>query len=396
MKPTLCLLPILLFVLAPYARAEEGTDIKFKKIVLSDKFYCEGANFGDFNHDGKMDVVAGPYWYEGPDYSPEKRHEFMPVKAYDPHNYSKNFLCWAADINGDGWDDIVVVGFPGEEGYWYENPKGKEGHWAQHKIIDHVDDESPGFGDLLKNGKPALICMTGGKAGYATPDPQDVTAPWIFHAISPNKGYHKFTHGLGWGDVNGDGRNDIMVHDGWYEQPSNLEGDPEWKFHPADFGKGGAQMYAYDINGDGRPDVLTSLEAHGYGICWFEQKPDGTFEKHLIVGSKESDNPQGVKFSEPHAIDLLDVNGDGLPDFITGKRWWAHGPKGDVEANAPAVLYWFELQRENGSAKFIAHLIDSDSGVGTQVIGKRGNGDKYPSIVVGNKKGTFVFVPETK
>lgn len=396
MKPTLRLIGLAVVLLASFARAEEGTDIKWKKIVLSDKFYCEGANFGDFNHDGKMDVVSGPYWYEGPDYSPEKRHEYMPVKAYDPHNYSENFFAFVADLNGDGWDDIVIVGFPGKEAYWYENPKGKEGHWTQHKIIDQVDDESPGFGDFLKNGKPALICMTHGRAGYATPDPQDAGAPWTFHAISPNKGYQRFTHGLGWGDVNGDGRNDIMVHDGWYEQPANLEGDPEWKFHPADFGKGGAQMFACDINGDGRPDVLTSLEAHGYGISWFEQKADGTFEKHDIIGRNESDNPQGVKFTEPHAMDLIDVNGDGLPDFVAGKRWWAHGPLGDPEALAPAVLYWFELQRENGSAKFVAHLIDKNSGVGTQVIAKRVNGDKYPSIVVGNKKGTFVFVPETK
>lgn len=396
MKPTLGLLAMLVLLLAPFAGAQEGTDIKWKKIVLSDKFYCEGANFGDFNHDGKMDVVSGPYWYEGPDFSPEKRHEYMPVKAYDPHGYSDNFFAFVADLNGDGWDDIVIVGFPGKETFWYENPKGKEGHWTQHKIIDVTDDESPGFGDFLKNGKPALICMTRGKAGYATPDPQDPAAPWIFHPISANKGYQRFTHGLGWGDVNGDGRNDVIVHDGWYEQPANLEGDPEWKFHPANFGKGGSQMFAYDINGDGRPDVLSAIEAHGYGISWFEQKPDGTFEPHPIIGRNESDNPQGVKFTEPHAIDLIDVNGDGLPDFVSGKRWWAHGPSGDPEAMAPAVLYWFELQRENGSAKFVAHLIDNNSGVGTQVIAKRINGEKYPSIVVGNKKGTFVFVPESK
>jgi hypothetical protein len=397
MKPTLCVLvAAALLACASFARAEEGSQIKWKKITLGHEFYSEGANFGDFNHDGKMDIVAGPFWYEGPDYSDERRHEYMPVKAYDPHNYSENFLAFVADFNHDGWDDILIVGFPGKEAYWYENPKGKEGHWAQHKVIDHVDNESPGFGDLFKDGKPVLICMDAGRLGYAAPNASDPAAHWTFHAISPKKDYQRFTHGLGWGDVNGDGRNDLLVHNGWYEQPASLEGDPQWKFHPADFGKGGAQMHVYDVNGDGRPDVVTSLEAHGYGLCWFEQKPDGSFDKHVIIGSKESDNPQGVKFSEMHAVDVIDVNGDGLPDIITGKRWWAHGPKGDVEANAPAVLYWFELQRDGASAHFVAHQIDNDSGVGTQVIAKRAPGDKVPSIVVGNKKGTFVFVPETK
>lgn len=396
MKPALCVVVATLLACVSFARAEDASQIKWKKITLGHEFYAEGANFGDFNHDGKQDVVAGPFWYEGPDFSPERRHEFMPVKAYDPHGYSNDFLCFVADLNGDGWDDIVVVGFPGKEGYWYENPKGKEGHWAQHKIIDHVDDESPGFGDLFKNGKPVLICMDAGRLGYAAADPSDVTKHWIFHAISPKKDYQKFTHGLGWGDVNGDGRNDLLVHNGWYEQPEDLNGEKEWKFHPVDFGKGGAQMHVFDVNGDGRPDVITSLEAHKYGLAWFEQEPDGKFKQHLIIGSKPSDSPEGVVFSEMHAIDVVDVNGDGLPDIITGKRWWAHGPNGDVEPNNPAVLYWFELQRNGKDAHFIPHMIDDDSGVGTQVIAKRLDGQKIPSIVVGNKKGTFVFVPETK
>ncbi|HSU65738.1 MAG TPA: hypothetical protein VLJ39_02600, partial [Tepidisphaeraceae bacterium] len=73
-----------------FARAQDASAIKWKKIVLTDKFYGEGANLGDFNHDGKIDVVSGPYWYEGPDFSPEKKHEFMPAESYDPHKYSKN------------------------------------------------------------------------------------------------------------------------------------------------------------------------------------------------------------------------------------------------------------------------------------------------------------------
>lgn len=387
---------IYVLLASSFVAAEEGPQIKWKKIVLSDKFYSEGANFGDFNHDGKMDVVAGPYWYEGPDFSPTKRHEYMPVRSFKPDNdYSKNFFAFVYDFNGDGWDDILIIGFPGEDASWYENPKGKEGHWVRHKVFNSVDNESPTFGDLLGNGKPVIVCSTAGRLGYVQPDWSDPAKPWTFHAISPKEDYQRFTHGLGFGDVNGDGKNDVLVARGWYEQPASLEGDPLWKFHPANFGSGGAQMYVYDVNGDGRPDVITSLAAHGYGLAWFEQRPDGTFDQHLIMGSKPEDNPQGVKFSEPHALDLVDISGDGLKDIVTGKRYFAHGSHGDVEPLAPAVLYWFELRRDDGKVRWIAHLIDDDSGVGTQVVARRIDGQKVPSIVVGNKKGTFVFVPQS-
>ena len=154
-------------------------------------------------------------------------------------------------------------------------------------------------------------------------------------------------------------------------------------------------MYAYDVNGDGKNDIITSLEAHGYGLVWFEQTNDGGaqgWSKHVIVGKTPEENPQGVKFSQPHAIDLRDMNGDGLPDIVTGKRFWAHGPGGDAEPNAPGVLYWFELKREGGKASYVAHLIDDNSGVGTQVMAGDINGDGKPDVLVGNKKGAFVFL----
>ena len=395
-----CLLVVLLG--GSFAAAQEGTQIKWKKITLSTDFMCEGANFGDFNHDGKTDLVSGPYWYEGPDFSPGKRHEYMPVRTWKPDNeYSNNFFAFTYDFNGDGWDDILIIGFPGEDASWYENPKGKEGHWVRHQVFDHVDNESPTFGDFLKTGKPVIVCNTGGQLGYVQPDWNDPTKKWTFHPISPKGNFQRFTHGLGWGDVNGDGRNDILEATGWWEQPASLEGDPMWRKHEVQLfehggGEGGAQMYVYDVNGDGRPDIITSLQAHGYGLAWFEQKPDGSFEKHLIMGNKPEQNPQHVAISQLHAIDLIDVNGDGLMDLITGKRYFAHGSHGDFDPLAPALLYWFELKRENGQARYIAHEIDNDSGIGTQVVAKRIDGGKYPSIVVGNKKGTFVFIPETK
>ncbi len=195
--------------------------------------------------------------------------------------------------------------------------------------------------------------------------------------------------------MNGDGRLDLIEKDGWWEQPASIADGALWTKHPFHFADAGSQMFALDLNGDHRADIVSCLNAHGYGLAWYEQKADATFDQHLIMGKKPEENAQGVCFTEPHAVAIADINGDGLPDIVTGKRHWAHGPEGDVDPNAPSVLYWFEAKKNAsapGGVEFVAHQIDDDSGVGTQVVVADLNGDKKPDIVVGNKKGVFVFI----
>lgn len=377
--------------------AGAAAPIGFQKLQLSDVFYSEGAAFGDLNRDGILDVVSGPYWYEGPTF--KQRHEYSAVGAFDPNHYSDNFFAFVHDFNGDGWADILVIGFPGTDASWFENPGQGTGTWRRHVAALPVDNESAGFGDLLGHGQPVLICSQGGRLGYATLDPKIPTGPWVFHPISPPGPWQRFTHGLGFGDINGDGRPDLIEKSGWWEQPASLRGDPVWVRHPFPFapGRGGAQMYAFDVNGDGLADVVTAKSAHGYGLSWFEQKRSGdgnsSFIEHRILSENAEEKLAGVQFSQPHAMAIADIDGDGLPDLVTGKRWWAHGPKGDVDAGAEPVLYAFLLRREaNGTAHFEPHLIDRASGVGTQVVTADANGDGRPDIVVGNKRGTFVFL----
>jgi putative membrane-bound dehydrogenase-like protein len=368
----------------------------FQRLRLSETFYSEGASYGDINGDGVDDVVSGPFWYEGPEF--EQTHEFHAAVESDPLEYSDDFFTWVLDLDSDGRNDVLKVGFPGKRLVWYQNPGETTWHWPMHEAFVGVDNESPTLVDLDGDGRPELVCNHQGAFGYAAPNWAAPLDSWTWHPISPDMGKPRFTHGLGVGDINGDGREDVLEAGGWFEQPADLERDPEWAYHPFAFSDrgGGAQMYAYDIDGDGDSDVLTSLKAHGFGLSWFEQVDGGggdvDFVEHLIMDREREANPWGVRFSALHALAVTDVDGDGLPDLVTGKRHWSHGPAGDPEPVGSSVLYWFRLERTDEGARFVPHLIDDDSGVGTQVVAGDINGDNLCDILVGNKQGTFLHL----
>ncbi len=392
MKRLLLALPVCLAASVCLAAKPAPT---FQKLTLSDQFTCEGAYHGDFNRDGKLDVVAGPYWYEGDKFT--KRHEVRPPQSFDPKGYSDNFLTFTADFNGDGWTDIFYVPWPGKEGFWYENPAGKDAPWAKHLAFPVVDNESPMWGDVSGDGRPDLVFNTGGQLGYATWDPAKPGEPWVFHPITPKAGYHMYTHGIGFGDVNADGRTDMLEQDAWWEQPADAKpGDP-WIKHPFHFADAAAQMHLYDVDGDGLKDVITAWHCHLYGLVWWKQVKDAAgqigWEKQVILTSEPDLDSPALRISQLHAIDLVDMNGDGLLDILTGKRWWAHGPEGDKEPNAAAVVYWFELRRDpQKGVEYVPHLIDDNSGVGTQVAAADLNADGTPDVIIGNKKGSFLLL----
>jgi FG-GAP-like repeat len=368
--------------------AEKSPKISFKRTQLDSKFRSEGVAVGDFNHDGRSDVAAGYVYFAAPDW---KMHSVVESpKDYDPNVYSNSFCTWADDVNGDGWHDLLVVDFPGAQTWWFENPQAVTGPWKRHVATPVTNNESPAYLDVDGDGRRELVL--GYSLDPTNPDgpdrwlglgrrPADPTTPWKLQAISakaaPCTG--KFVHGLGVGDINKDGRNDVLVKEGWWEAPLNDGVAVEWQFHAAPLSEDCAQMHVYDYDGDGDNDVLSSA-GHQLGIWWHEQTPAG-WQTHLIDRS----------FSQTHALEQADINGDGLPDFVTGKRYWAHGPKGDVDPGAPAVLYWFELTRKDGKPVWIPHPIDNDSGVGTQFEVADVNRDGLLDVATSNKKGTYYF-----
>lgn len=394
------ILSVAIVVVFSVSIAEAQKIPKFKKIVLSDKFHAEGAYYGDFNKDGKLDVVAGPFWYEGPDFT--KKHEIYDTASFDPEKYSDNFGMFVADLNGDGWDDVFICPHPGTQSYWYENPGAsdtKEDPWKKHMALPELGNESQQWLEVVKGLGKGPIYNMNGKFGFGTYKIEDCVPQWTFHQVSnEDKRYQRYTHGIGAGDINGDGRVDLIDPKGWWEQPEDPKKIP-WQFHAFEFGAAPSHMLIYDFDGDGLNDVVCAHHCHIYGLLFWKQIKDAdgniSFKKMEIMPIEPDKKPDALSFSQMHAFDLADFNGDGVMDFVTGKRWWAHGSKGDVEANNPSVLYWFETKRDGkGNVEFIPHKIDDDSGVGTQVTAVDLNGDNVPDVIVCNKKGTFVFLSE--
>jgi hypothetical protein len=369
--------------------ATPSPGISFRKLTLSTDFYCEGASFGDFDRDGVKDIVSGPFWYRGPEFS-QKTQLYPPVLA-DVNAYSDNFFAWTRDFSGDGWDDVLVVGFPGQQAWWFENPTSATGTWTRHVVFNGVDTESPEYVDLTGDGRPELVFATGGQLVFAEPQASDPRMPWTLTRLSTPVGFAPFTHGLGVGDVDGDGRADILEATGFWRQPPAL--GAFWQKQEHAFGRpGGAQMFATDVDRDGDRDVVTTIAAHSFGLSWFEQIPGNAFVEHVIVSDK--DPPTGLVMHEPHALALADLNGDGREDLVSGERFMGHPAGWDAGLDGPARLYWFEWTQNGSSVEYVPHLVDDQSGIGTQVVVGDVSADGFPDIIVTNKKGTFVFVQE--
>lgn len=367
---------------------------EFERVVLTDTYYSEGINAADIDNDGHLDAVYGPFWFAGPDYRSKK----LIYKAFpQPREaYANHFFAWTYDFNGDRNVDVLTAGFPGTPAHVYQNPgrSGLDAPWPRHQVFDWVSNESPHFTNLVGDERPELVCTRDGYFGYVQINSAEPFSAWTFQPVSERIAPEKFGHGLGVGDVNGDGRQDILFKDGWFEQPADLK-QGLWKLHPVVFAaRGGAEMHAYDVDGDGDNDVITSLAAHDFGLSWHEQTPTG-FKEHLIMGDRPAQNRYGLVFSELHSVQLADMDGDGLKDIVTGKTYWSHHKKSPMW-DAGAVVYWFKLVRSQEGVDWIPMKADGASGIGRQVIVQDVNGDKLPDILCGGMIGGSVLLHRSR
>ena len=360
--------------------------IPFAKHKLDGGAY-ETAAVADINNDGVLDIIAGARWYEGPAWQP---HFIRNITKWDIHFDSLSDI--AFDVNQDGYPDIITCFYLEKRVSWFENPKGDwdKGGWQEHRIAPTDGSvEFLFFVDFEKRGGPHALF----------PNTPSRNAPIIWFDYEYENGAARWTryqisasgngHGMGFGDINGDGLIDVVLPTGWYEAPKDIR-KGEWKAHldfriiPGTRTNLAGNIYVYDVDDDGDADILTGA-GHDYGVYWWEQTPGDTgkinWEAHIIDES----------WSQSHSAALADMDGDGDLDFVTGKRSWGHGAS-DPGALEPGIIVWYELHR-GPSVSWLKRVIDYhiDIGVGMQfpVVDVDEDGD-LDLIAVG-KKGLFLF-----
>jgi Domain of Unknown Function (DUF1080)/FG-GAP-like repeat len=378
---------------------KEEVSPKFRMQRLTPFQYSWAEAAADVNRDGQMDIIIPPFIFMGPDYLTAR--EFYAGETLNPSTvYPAIMVGFAGDFTGDGWPDFLST----NGGKLYVNPKGEPRRWDVYPNVVTGVSEICVMKDIDGDGVADLVHVgPNGTLRYSKPDPAHPTGPWLSTAISEPGSTGG--HGIGAGDINGDGRTDIVNAYGWWEQPPKGQ-DKLWTYHPQAFSRwtgraseGGAEMSVYDVNGDKLPDVVTALQAHGFGLAWFEQKRDAagaiSFVQHMIADDFTAKNAGGVTFSEPHGTTAADVDGDGIQDIIVGKRYWSHHEGFlDPDPYGPPVLYAY-LTRRNpkapGGAEFVPELIHNQSGAGSQILAVDLNRDGVVDIVTSGVYGAFAF-----
>ena len=346
--------------------AQPATTIPFRRCVVdpeppSDP-HVKAA--GDINGDGRAEIIlasshGGPLvWYDGS----SARHVIATEGRWS---------CDAAlaDMDDDGHLDVVISQYaPAGRIEWYRNPGTPDAitkPWPC-QVIGDIRAHDLEIGDIDGDGTLEIATRDQNKQGNRIVVwKRDAQGAWQHCELTCPEG-----EGLALGDVNRDGRLELVIGGRFYTSTGDILADPwtetvfaEW---PVD-----AVVKAADLTGNGWPDIVLSRSEGHHRLCWFENPgvvgqawvehvidPDVDYAHSLMVGDLDGDgrpdvitaemhqsarrrvivyhnrgdssawNRQVLSEAGSHNMCLADLNGDGLPELL-GANW--SGPRQPLE-----------------------------------------------------------------
>jgi len=367
--------------LSKIRKATKAGPLYFKKQVVAHESF-ESVGVFDVNNDRQPDIVSGAFWYEAPEFV--RRHYIGEPSRFG--EYYNDFSTIPMDVDGDGWMDFITGGWMDTAIYWRRNPGNKTDRW-ENIVIGRTgnvettrawDIDGDGVSEIVSNnpGKPLKIFKLSVNAQGKGTGRFDTYEVW-----------NKQGHGLGFGDINKDGRGDLILDNGWLEAPTKPFAD-KWLFHPEfSLQQASIPIVVTDVNGDGMNDLIVG-KAHDYGLDWYEQTNETggkrVWKKHVI----------DVLHSQFHTMEWEDIDNDSVPELITGKRYRAHNDN-DPGSHDPVGLYYYQWTGESFSKQVISYgSLGEGKGTGIylQIVDLQNDGRK--DIVVAGKDGLYIFYNE--
>lgn len=349
-----------------------------KRMVAAESF--ESAGVIDVNGDGKPDIVSGSFWYEGPDFT--RRYYVTAGKQHG--EYWDDFSTIPIDVNGDGRMDFVTGGWFSGNLRWLENP-GNTNEWKEHLIDTTGNVECTRGWDIDNDGTLEIVPNNPGRSLKFYKLEKDAQGKplgtFVKIPVAPVQG-----HGLGFGDINGDGRGDFIISNGWLEAPQDpLKGN--WTLHKEfELGTASVPILVEDVNSDGKNDLIVG-QGHSYGLAWYEHTTDKSGKRSWV---KHPIDPFNSMF---HSMEWVDIDGDGKNELVTGKRYQAHDT--DPGVNDPVGIYYYKWNGESFTKQIISYgKLGEGKGAGIYfaVSDLRGTGRK--DIIVAGKDGLCIFYNE--
>lgn len=353
--------------------------VQFEQQAIAMESY-EAVGAFDVNGDDTLDLVSGAFWYAGPNF--ENRHFITNVERWGNAEYYNDFASIPLDVNGDGRLDFITGSWGAQTMLWRENP-GKKETWKEHLIDSTGPVECAQAWDIDGDGFLEVVPNNPGKElkFYRLERDQQgqPTGKFTRYEVGPTQG-----HGLGFGDINGDGRGDLISAEYWYEAPE----DPfsgEWKQHQElSLESASVPVLVEDVNGDGKNDLIVG-QGHDYGLTWYEQSTDESGQRSWIA------HPIDPYNSQFHTMAWVDITGDGQPELITGKRFRAHNGR-DPGSRDPLGMYYFQWNGESFTKHTISYgPLGVGKGAGLFLTVTDLDRDGRNDIAVAGKDGLCVF-----